>query len=122
MTDGYGAKKSKEQFPVATLEDQRKWTQLVKSAWADDTLKQRLLNDPAPLLREHGIAIPAGAGVRVVQDKDSVACIVEPVKSADDLAELTPSDLSSVVGGVGAGGGKVKYLEIKLTNVIVSSM
>ena len=81
MTDGYGAKKSKEQFPVATLEDQRKWTQLVKSAWADDTLKQRLLNDPAPLLREHGIAIPAGADVLVgprapipAQDLVGAAC------------------------------------------------
>ena len=120
MTDGYGAKKSKEQFPVATLEDQRKWTQLVKRAWNDDTLKQRLLNDPAPLLREHGIAIPAGADVRVVQDKDTVACIVEPVKSADDLAELATSDLSGVVGGVGAGGGAVKYMEIRLQDLLFS--
>jgi hypothetical protein len=120
MTDGYGAKKSKEQFPVATLEDQRKWTQLVKRAWTDETLKQQLLNDPASLLREHGIAIPAGADVRVVQDKDTVACIVEPVKSADDLAELTTRDLSGVVGGVGAGGGKVKYLEINLQELFIS--
>jgi|SRR5271154_4036722 hypothetical protein len=121
MTDGYGAKKSKEQIPVATLEDQRKWTQLVKSAWTDDTLKQRLLNDPAPLLREHGIAIPAGADVRVVQDKDTVACIVELVKSTDDLAELTAGDLSGVVGGTRASGDKpVKYMEIKLQEVFIS--
>ena len=120
MTDGYGAKRRKEPFPIATLEDQRKWTQLVKSAWADDTLKQRLLNDPAPLLREHGIVIPAGADVRVVQDKDTVACIVEPVKSEDDLAELTPSDLSGVVGGRAGGAKPVIYMEIKLKEVIIS--
>ena len=121
MTVGHGTKKSKEQFPIATLEDQRKWAQLVKRAWSDETLKQQLLNDPAPLLREHGIAIPAGADVRVVQDKDTVACIVEPLKSADDLAELTTSDLSGVVGGGRAGGDKpVKYMEINLTEVLIS--
>jgi hypothetical protein len=121
MTDGYGGKQSREQFPVATLEDQRKWTQLVKRAWTDETLKHQLLNDPAPLLREHGIAIPAGAYVRVVQDKDTVACIVEPVKPADDLAELTASDLSGVVGGKRATGDKpVKYMEITLQDLLVS--
>ncbi len=121
MTDGHGAKQSKEQFPVATLEDQRKWTQLVKRVWTDETLKQQLLNDPAPLLREHGIAIPAGAAVRVVQDKDTVACIVEPVKPASDLAELTTSDLSGVVGGTRASGDKpVKYMVIKLQDVVIS--
>jgi hypothetical protein len=118
MTDGHGAKQSKEEFPVATLEDQRKWTQLVKRAWTDATLKQRLLDDPAPLLREHGIAIPAGAAVRVVQDKDTVACMVEP---ADDQAELTTSDLSGVVGGTRASGDKpVKYMVIKLQDVVIS--
>jgi hypothetical protein len=121
MTDGYGAKQSKEQFPVATLEDQRKWTQLVKRAWTDDTLKQQLLNDPAPLLREHGIAIPVGADVRVVQDKDTVACIVEPMKSADNLSELTASELSGVVGGTRASGDKpVKYMVITLRDLLVS--
>jgi hypothetical protein len=122
MTDGYGTKKSKEPLPIATLEDQRKWTQLVKRAWIDETLKQQLLNDPAPLLREHGIAIPTGANVRVVQDKDTVACIVESVKSADDLAELTTSDLSGVVGGKAASDKPVQlYLVFKLRQVVISS-
>jgi hypothetical protein len=120
MTDGYGAKKSKEQFPIATLEDQRKWTQLVKRAWSDPTLKQQLLNDPAPLLREHGIAIPAGADVRVVQDRDTVACIVDSVKSADDVPELTANDLSGVIGGRAGGDKPVKYMEIKLKEVLIS--
>lgn len=120
MSDGSGAKKSKEQLPVATLEDQRKWTQLVKRAWTDETLKQQLLNDPTSLLREHGIAIPAGADVRVVQNKGTVACIVESVKSADDLAELTASDLSGVVGGKPASAKRVEYLVIKLQEVFVS--
>ena len=115
MTDGYGAKRRKEPFPIATLEDQRKWTQLVKRAWTDEKLKQQLLSDPAPLLREHGIAIPTGADVRVVQDKDTVACIVEPVKS-----ELNASDLSGVVGGKAGGDKPVIYMEIKLKEVIIS--
>jgi hypothetical protein len=113
VTNGSGAKKSKEPFPIATLEDQRKWTQLVKRAWTDETLKQQLLRDPASLLREHGIAIPEGANVRVVQDKDTVACIVEPVKS-----ELTTSDLSGVVGGKAAGDKPVIYMVFKFREVL----
>ena len=118
MTDGYGARKSKEPLPIATLEDQRKWTQLVKRAWTDETLKQRLLSDPAPLPREHGIAIPAGTNVRVVQDKDTVACIVESVEPADDRAELTTSDLNGVVGGKAAGDKPVIYLVFKFREVL----
>ena len=88
---------------LADQQNQQKWAQLVTRAWADESLKQRLLNDPAPLLQEYGIETPAGLELRVVQDKDVIACMVQPQMLA---GELTPSQLSGVVGGGKPTGGK----------------
>ena len=84
----------------------RKWAQLVTRAWADESLKQRLLNDPASLLQEYGIETPAGVDLRVVQDNGIIACLIQPQTLA---GELTPSQLGGVVGGSGkqaASSGK----------------
>jgi branched-subunit amino acid aminotransferase/4-amino-4-deoxychorismate lyase len=52
------------------------WGRLVAQAWADPQLKQRLLSDPAAVLREHGVAVPAGVTVKVsrmANDLDKLA-------------------------------------------------
>ena len=36
-------------------ETMKKWPQLVAQAWADEKLKQRLLDEPKAVLREQGI-------------------------------------------------------------------
>jgi Nitrile hydratase, alpha chain len=103
---------------LADPQNQQKWAQLVTRAWADESLKQRLLNDPAPLLQEYGIETPAGLELRVVQDKDVIACMVQPQMLA---GELTPSQLSGVVGGGKPTGGKpVKYLVYDLNTVVIT--
>ena len=62
---------------MATEENQKKWSQLVTSAWADENLKKRLLNDPMPLLPEQGIEIPAGAEAHVTQDKNTALALMK---------------------------------------------
>jgi hypothetical protein len=89
-------------------ETQKKLSQLVKRAWGDEKLKERLLNDPTPLLRENGIELPAGVEARVVADKDSVSFQFQPDKPAGDGAELTENALTSVVGGT-AGRTFLKF-------------
>jgi hypothetical protein len=37
-----------------------KWELLVADLWADPALKKRLLDDPAAVLKERGIAFPEG--------------------------------------------------------------
>jgi hypothetical protein len=55
----------------------------------------------------------------VVQDRDTVACIVDSVKSADDVPELTTSDLSGVVGGKATSDKPVKiYLVFQFRQVL----
>ena len=83
-------------------ENEKKLSQLVKRAWSDEKLKERLLNDPTAVLRENGIEIPAGLEARVVEDKDSVSFQFQPEKPTGDVTKLTASDLSSVVGGTAA--------------------
>ena len=45
-----------------------KWELLVADTWDDPALKQRLLDDPATVLKERGISVPEGVSVNVVAD------------------------------------------------------
>jgi hypothetical protein len=112
---------SDEHVTKRQAEGQRQWSKLVERASKDAELKQRLLNDPAPLLREAGIEVPAGAAVRVTEEKGSLNCVIESGKAAAAAAgtELTEGDLTSVVGGAG-GNAPVEYLKIKLTDILIS--
>ena len=77
-------------------EQARQWGQVVARAWRDEAFKQRLQADPAGVLREHGIAVPAGQQVRVVENTDQVMHLVLPPKPRD----LSDEQLDQVAGGV----------------------
>ena len=87
---------------IGNQETWKKWSQLTALAWADDKLRQRLITTPGAVLKEHGIEIPAGMEVRVVENTDKVHYLVLPAKPAGDVAELTSSQLAAVAGGVPA--------------------
>jgi hypothetical protein len=71
----------------------KRWGQLVARAWGDDVFRGRLLAEPALVLREEGIAVPAGVAVRVVENGVAAApeegpCFWLPPSPADeDLIE-----------------------------------
>ena len=94
-----------QQPMAAGSETTKKWSQLVAQAWADQKLKQRLLDDPKAVLREQGIKVLAGVEVRVVEPTDKLLYFVLPPKPAD-AGELTSSQLSGIAGGttITAGG------------------
>ncbi len=73
----------------------KQWGQLVARAWRDPAFKQRLLADPAAVLREQGIAVPASQQVRVVENTDQVIHLVLPQKPRD----LSDDQLDAVAGG-----------------------
>jgi Nitrile hydratase, alpha chain len=80
--------------------------QLVAAAWVDDQLKQRLVAEPASVLRERGIEVPSGIEVRVLEPPENVVYLVLPPKPAN-ASELSVSELSGIVGGditIRAGG------------------
>ena len=69
--------------------------QIVAQAWADPEFKRRLLADPAAVLRERGIELPAGARVRVVEDTDEVVHLALPYRTG----ELSAEQLDQAAGG-----------------------
>jgi Nitrile hydratase, alpha chain len=94
--------KKQGEVEVSPQQDQqenwKKWSKLVAQAWADEELKKRLLDKPASVLQEHGIQLPAGMEVRVVEPTDKLFYFVLPPKPAD-TSELTSSQLTGVAGG-----------------------
>ncbi len=78
------------------------WGQLVARAWADPAFKAKLLADPAGVLKENGLALPAGKQLKVVENTDKVVNLVLPTKPAPQ--ELSEAELHRVAGGRGHEG------------------
>ncbi len=47
-------------------------------AWADESYKARLLGEPAAVLREAGLELPAGMSISVSENTDHRAYLVLP--------------------------------------------
>jgi hypothetical protein len=82
---------------TTTTTTDKTWGQIVAKAWQDESFKRRLLADPAAVLKEHGVAIPAGVQVRVVENTDRVQHLTLPHKPSGELAD---ADLQKVAGGM----------------------
>ena len=78
----------------------KRWGQIVAQAWADDAFKERLLAEPKAVLQEHGILVPAGSGVRVLEPPEQAVYFVLP---PTPRGELTDEQLHRLVGGGGLG-------------------
>ena len=72
-------------------EHQKKWAVCVAKAWADDDYKQRLISDSAAVLKEEGIDVPEGVGIKVVENTQEVFHMVLP--AAPDSTEGVIEDV-----------------------------
>jgi hypothetical protein len=80
----------------AQQEQARKYGQVVAKAWADEAFKQRLLAEPATVLREQGIELPDGLEVLMVENTEHRAYLVLP---KPPRGELSATELDQVAGG-----------------------
>ena len=81
---------------MAEMQDwQRSFGQVVAHAWSDDGFKQRLMDDPATVLQEQGLTVPAGKQVRVVEDTEETVHVVLPARPT----ELSDEQLDQAAGG-----------------------
>jgi hypothetical protein len=78
----------------------RRYGQIVARAWSDQDYKGRFLADPATVMREVGIEIPAGVQVKAVENTPHLLHLALPPPPSDDLTE---EDLTQVAGGVTVG-------------------
>jgi hypothetical protein len=76
-------------------EFQEFWGKVVGRAWSDETFKNRLISDPAGVLKENGIEVPAEVAVKVVEDSAKVSHLILPAPPE----ELSEEFLQQVAGG-----------------------
>lgn len=64
-------------------EQQKRMAKIVAKAWADDDYKQRLLGDPAAVLREEGADVPEGVTFKALEAQPNENWLILPPKPAD---------------------------------------
>ena len=79
---------------------------VVAKAWRDPAFKAKLIADPQAVLREAGMAVPAGATVKVVENTGTHLHFVLPPKPTGQLSDEA---LDEVAGGAGPMPGKTGY-------------
>ena len=72
--------------------------QLFAACWKDEALKARFMTDPKSVMKEHGLDVPDGIDVKVVENADDCVHITLPAPPGGQL-ELSDDDLGKVAGG-----------------------
>ena len=73
-------------------------TQLFAACWKDEALKARFMSDPKAVLKEHGLDVPDGIDVKVVENADDCVHITLPAPPAGH-GDLSDDELSNAAGG-----------------------
>jgi hypothetical protein len=71
---------------------------LFAACWKDEALKARFMADPKAVLAEHGMTVPDGIDVKVVENADNCVHITIPAPP-DDHGRLSDEELSNAAGG-----------------------
>ena len=72
--------------------------QLFAACWKDEALKARFMADPKAVLKEHGLDVPDGMDVKVVENADDCVHITLPAPPAGDM-DLSDDELSNAAAG-----------------------
>jgi hypothetical protein len=91
-------RKAKEKETDMT-DETNKMNTLIAACWKDDALKQRFLSDPHAVLAEHGMDVPEGMNVNVVENTDNAVHVTLPA-APEGHAELSDEELESAAGGL----------------------
>ena len=81
-------------------ENDRKFSEIITTAWSDPAFKQRLMKDPKGVAGEYGISVPDGLEISVVENTADKIYVVLPAKPAEGA--LSERQLEAVVGGAAA--------------------
>ena len=79
-------------------EERHTLAELFAECWKDDALKARFMADPKAVLAEHGMDVPDGVDVKVVENADDCVHITLPAPPAAS-GELSDDDLEKAAGG-----------------------
>ena len=73
---------------------------LFAACWKDEALKARLMADPKAVLAEHGMDVPDGMDVKVVENADNCVHLTIPAPPSVS-GELSDEELINAAGGTG---------------------
>jgi hypothetical protein len=79
-------------------DETKKMNTLIAACWKDDALKQRFLSDPHAVLAEHGMDVPEGINVNVVENTDNTVHVTLPA-APEGHADLSDEELANAAGG-----------------------
>jgi len=71
----------------------------IARAWSDEAYKVKLQSDPHAALSEVGVHIPAGTGIKVVEDTARTTHLVLPV-APRNASEISADELANIAGGL----------------------
>ena len=77
-------------------EQRNQLAELFAAYWKDEALKARFMADPKAVLAEHGMDVPDGMAVNVVENTDNTVHITLPMKPSGDLSD---DELRNAAGG-----------------------
>ncbi len=77
-------------------EQKNKLARLFAACWKDEALKARFMADPRTVLAEHGMPVPDGMDVKVVENADDCVHITMPAPPSGDLSD---DELEKAAGG-----------------------
>ena len=93
-------------------EQARAYARIVARAWSDEAFKQRLLADPATVLKEYGIPVSDGVQVHVHEASATQLHLVLPPRPAGVTHQLSEEQLEALAGGGAIAGGESAYQEM----------
>ena len=80
-------------------DETNKMNTLIAACWKDDALKQRFLSDPHAVLADHGMDVPEGMNVNVVENTDNTVHVTLPA-APEGHGELSDDELANAAGGL----------------------
>ena len=84
-------------------EERNQLAELFAACWKDEALKARFMADPKAVLAEHGMNVPDGMDVKVVENADNCVHITMPV-APEGHQSLSDEELTGAAGGCYSGG------------------
>ena len=97
-----------------------KWAAIVAQSWLDETLRRRLLEEPAAVLREHGVELPENTRVQAVEG--DVNTLILPTPRRPEGMELSEEELEAVAGGLFGTMKKVQKSLHDVSMTIIKNM
>ena len=79
-------------------EQKNQLASLFAACWKDEALKARLMSDPKAVLAEHGMDVPDGMDVKVVENADNCVHITMPAPPSGHMT-LSDEELRNAAGG-----------------------